>query len=191
MVTPLETPVSCILLAGGRGTRMHNQDKGLVLYRGAPLIEHVINCIRPQVDDIVISANRNTEFYSMYSNTVIADENPLFNGPLSGIASCLSHCRHDTVLVVACDMPLLPGNLVTCLHDAIRDHDISIIECNYYWQLALMIRKTLLQSIQQFLDEGRHSLMDWIKHQDTVTVQHSDSSAFCNFNTPHDLEALS
>ena len=52
---------SCIILAGGEGKRAGGSDKGLLLYKEKPLIEHVINTIKFQVDDIVISANRNID----------------------------------------------------------------------------------------------------------------------------------
>ena len=58
---------SCIILAGGEGKRADGMDKGLITYNDKPLIEHVIDAVSFQVDDIVISANRNIENYQKYS----------------------------------------------------------------------------------------------------------------------------
>lgn len=51
--------LSGVILAGGRGRRPGVRDKGLIMLQGHPLIEHVIAALAPQVDGIVINANRN------------------------------------------------------------------------------------------------------------------------------------
>ena len=51
--------ISCIILAGGESKRMNGNDKGLIDFNGQPLIAHVINALQNQIDDFVISANRN------------------------------------------------------------------------------------------------------------------------------------
>jgi molybdopterin-guanine dinucleotide biosynthesis protein A len=66
--------ISCIILAGGQGSRAGGRDKGLIDYNGRPLIEHLIQSVKAQVDDIVISTNRNTESYNKYSDKVITDD---------------------------------------------------------------------------------------------------------------------
>ena len=48
--------VSAVILAGGMGRRMGGQDKGQVELQGQPLIEYVLNAIRPQVKTILINA---------------------------------------------------------------------------------------------------------------------------------------
>ena len=46
-------PVSAVVLAGGRATRMGGADKGWVELAGRPLIDHVLDRLRPQVDEIL------------------------------------------------------------------------------------------------------------------------------------------
>ena len=66
--------ISAIILAGGQASRMNHANKGLKTYRNNPLVSYVINSIASQVDDIVISANRDIEVYQQYGYPVIADE---------------------------------------------------------------------------------------------------------------------
>jgi len=56
-------PVSAVVLAGGRATRMGGADKGWVELAGRPLIDHVLDRLRPQVDEILINANRSQARY--------------------------------------------------------------------------------------------------------------------------------
>jgi len=43
-----------IILAGGAGRRVQGFDKGFIKYDGKPLIEHVVQRLKPQVGRIII-----------------------------------------------------------------------------------------------------------------------------------------
>lgn len=66
--------VTGVILAGGRGRRMGMVDKGLQLLKGKPMVEHVIDRLRPQVSTLMINANRNTEAYATFGYPVYADD---------------------------------------------------------------------------------------------------------------------
>ena len=78
------------ILAGGQARRMQGQDKGLILFKNKPLIEHVIDIFKPQVGKLVINANRNHTKYGQYGLKIIADEFNDYLGPLAGMASVLN-----------------------------------------------------------------------------------------------------
>lgn len=175
--------ISCIILAGGEGKRVAGQDKGLVLYKNKPLIEHVIATVKNQCNDIVISANRNIAFYNKYTNKVVTDSSENYRGPLAGIAACLPHCNHELVLVVACDMPELPVNLVERLTGDIKNNSICIATVNNHHQLAMIINKNLFQSIQRRLDNNQLKLITWVESVSHKTVSFDDiPDAFINLN---------
>lgn len=181
-------PVSCIILAGGASKRMHGEDKGLVNYQGQPLIAHVIQSLQAQVDDFVISANRHPEQYQQFASKVIPD-NTEMHGPLSGIAAALPHCQHDLVLVVACDMPALPDNLVGRLLSGSGNNEISIISVNNRTQLVFLMQKSLLASVQQHLSSGKYKLMRWIESRSASIIDCSEcAEAFRNINSIQDID---
>lgn len=184
----MDTQLSCIILAGGRGERMHGSDKGLVEYRGRPLIGHVIHCIEPQVDDIIISANRNLTQYQNFGFPVIPDSIEGFPGPLAGIASALPLCKHEWVLVTPCDMPHLPGDLVSVLRDARRNEPLVAIESSGRLQLVFLLQRNLLDSINAYLLGGQHRVMSWLQSQPHGIVDiSSQEHIFRNFNTLTEL----
>lgn len=175
--------ISCIILAGGEGKRAQGMDKGLVLYNDRPLIEHVIDAIEHQVDDIVISANRNIETYGQYVSQVITDSANNYQGPLAGIAASLPFCKHELVLVVACDMPTLPANLVERLAADVHNASICIASVDGHHQLAMIIKKDLLDSIRQRLNDDQLKLIRWVESVDYNTVNFDDIPlAFINLN---------
>ena len=89
---------------------MNCVDKGLVLLQKKPLIAHIIARLKPQVDETFINANREIEQYRVFGLPVLKDENGEFIGPLAGFCVGLQHAKHDYVLTVPCDSPLLPLN---------------------------------------------------------------------------------
>ena len=58
-------PITGLILAGGLARRMQGErsgvDKGLVDFRGEAMIAHVVRRLAPQVQSLLINANRNHE----------------------------------------------------------------------------------------------------------------------------------
>ena len=104
--------VTGVVLAGGQGSRMGGVDKGLRPFRGKPMVQHAIERFAPQVDEVLINANRNREAYAGFGYPVIADEIEGFAGPLAGFERGLAHARGELVVTVPCDSPFLASDLV-------------------------------------------------------------------------------
>jgi molybdopterin-guanine dinucleotide biosynthesis protein A len=186
--------VSAIILAGGRATRMGGEDKGLLLLQNKPLIQHVIERLKPQVDEILINANREITQYQMLGYPVLQDKNADFIGPLAGFCLGLQNAKHENVLTVPCDSPLLPLNLAErllrgmskSLADiavASSDGDIHPVFC--------LCKKSVLPSLIDYLAIGERKVSTWQKFQKYVEVDFSDNpEEFINLNTFEDLVAL-
>lgn len=63
--------VTGVVLAGGLGRRMGGADKGLLDYGGRPLAQQVAERLAPQVETLLINANRNREAYTALGYPVI------------------------------------------------------------------------------------------------------------------------
>ena len=72
-----------ILLAGG-SSRMGG-DKCLLSLGGRPLLAHVIERLRPQVLDLIISANGDPTRFSIFGLPVVEDRLGDYAGPLAGV----------------------------------------------------------------------------------------------------------
>ena len=187
-------PISSIILSGGRATRMGGVDKGLISLQNKPLIQHVISRLQPQADEIFINANREIAQYESFGYKVLQDENQDFSGPLAGVLLGLKHAKHDLVLSVPCDSPLLPLDLVARLHSGMaKSHmDIAVARSdrNAHPVFCLM-KKSVMPSLIAFLDAGERKVSAWQKSQKCCEVDFSDcSDAFVNLNTPQDLADL-
>ena len=100
---------------------MDGRDKGLVLREGRTLAERQLDALRPQVDALMISANRNLDHYAGFGAEVVRDAQPGFAGPLAGIAAAARQARSAWIACVPCDTLALPADLVARLLDAAQD----------------------------------------------------------------------
>src|SRR4029077_5552328 len=107
--------VTGVVLAGGQGSRMGGVDKGLQEFRGKPMAAHAIEPLPPQVDELLINANRNPEAYARFGHRVIADEIEGFAGPLAGFERGLAHASGALVVTFAALSPCAPADLVARL----------------------------------------------------------------------------
>ena len=186
--------ISAIILSGGRATRMNGADKGLVLLNKKPLIEYVIECLKPQVDEILINANREILQYQAFGYNVLQDEVPDFLGPLAGVSLGLQHAQHDYLLTVPCDSPLLPHDLAKRLMAALIEHDVDIAVAKSdddAHPVFSLCKKSVLPSLRTYLEQGERKVSACQKSRKYIEVDFSDcSEAFTNLNTFEDLTAL-
>ncbi len=176
--------ITALILAGGLGTRMRNQDKGWVHYRNQPLIHHAINIVKPQVGQIALSFNRNPERYLALSYPASVDIKPDYQGPLAGLLSCRKIIETPYTFVMPCDMPNLPSDVVSRLADQIGRKDIAVAHDGHRLQsLIFIVRSEVIDSIDNYFSTGKRSARGWIESLNGVVVDFADAgSDFLNIN---------
>ena len=186
--------VTGLILAGGRGERIGGSDKGWIEYRGKPLIMHVAERLRPQVQSIIISANRNLDRYAAIGLVVSDGDAGMqvepFAGPLLGVLSGLRCARTPWVVVVPCDAPHVPPDLVQRLFDAVTDKSAVYARAGGAMQPAFaLVHTSAADSLQRTLASGERSLQRWLASLNAVAVDFTDEHGFANINTAADIEA--
>jgi molybdenum cofactor guanylyltransferase len=114
-----------LLLAGGLSRRMSGGDKSLRLLAGRPLLQHVVDRLRPQVDGLVLNAHGDPDRFAGFDLPVVADSIPDFAGPLAGVLAGLDWAAENRpdcsfIVSVATDAPFLPEDLVNRLVSGMR-----------------------------------------------------------------------
>jgi molybdopterin-guanine dinucleotide biosynthesis protein A len=186
--------VTGLVLAGGQARRMGGSDKGLVPLAGRPMVEHVIQALRPQVGSILLSANRNRERYARYGHPVIADDLGDYPGPLAGVAAALRHCTSEFLVTVPCDAPLLPPDLVVRLLAAREagDADAAVVHDGRRLQpVFLLLHSRVAPSLEAYLADGGRRVDAWLGQLRAVVADFSDrADAFVNVNEPDERQAV-
>ena len=170
---------------------MGGVDKGLQPLQGRPLIQHVIERLRPQVDRVLINANQNLERYAEFGCAVVPDRVSGFAGPLAGLDAGLHAAEAPLIVTVPCDSPFLPRDLVPRLLEAL-DHgaaELAVAKTGRQpHPVFCLCRRSLLAHLTSFLREGGRKIDAWYSSLRVVEVPFDDEEdAFRNINTPDEL----
>ena len=181
-------PCSILLLAGGQGQRMGGRDKGLIEWRGEPLIQHVQRLTRPMTDDLIISCNRNQAAYARLADTLVQDDESGFPGPYAGIRAGLKVARHAFLLVMPCDVPLLDSALLNGLRQTAVEHPGKpvMIRQGDQWEPLLCCIPTLHAAVfEHDWQQGQRSPRRTLAGLGAVALQcEANDPRLTNFNTP-------
>jgi len=189
-----------LLLAGGQSRRMGGGDKTLRLLGGIPLLERVIERLRPQIDALVLNANGDPARFARCALPVVPDSVPGFAGPLAGVLAGLdwaathrSDCHY--VVSVATDAPFLPADLVVRLAEGLDEAgaDLSCATSGgrshpVFGLWPVRLRDDLRGAL---VDQGVRKVDLWTARHKLATVPFSDQPVdpFFNANRPEDFAA--
>ena len=203
-ISPQE--ITGLILAGGRGSRMGGVDKGLQNFNGIPLALHTLMRLGPQVESVMVNANRNLSAYESFGASVWPDASADFAGPLSGFLVGLERAETPYVLTVPCDTPRLPLDLAERLAEALvrEDADIAMAAApetdeQGHTQVRTepvfcLMKIELSESLVKFTHSGGRKIDAWTAQHKTVVVpfdaEGDDPLAFANVNTLTELQAL-
>lgn len=197
--------LSGLILAGGEGRRMDGRDKGLISLANKPLVEYAIECLQPLVDDLSISCNRNRELYQSYQLDCISDDftdrdadnssENNFQGPMAGLAAGLKNAKHDWLLVMPCDTPLMTTKIMSQLVDCIKvsgpSQEMQAIIFSHQGLQPLhgLYHKSMLPVFEQCLAENKNALQRLLRSMPKVSMHQAVDSNY-SFNNANDPEEL-
>jgi molybdopterin-guanine dinucleotide biosynthesis protein A len=173
--------------------------KALRPLAGRPVLAHVIGRLKPQVRDLVLSANDQEPFLD-FCLPLVADSLPEHPGPLAGILAGLDWWAArapevEWVASVPADAPFLPGDLVAQLMEAtaLARVEMACAASNGrlhpvfgLWPVAQ--REALRAALAE---EGVRRVQDWLmRHRHAVVSWPAKPvDPFFNLNFPADLNA--
>ena len=184
--------ITGVILAGGLGRRMGGIDKGLQELRGQTMVHRVIERLAPQVDELLINANRNVERYAAFGHRVVPDQIPDYAGPLAGLHAALSAAAQPLVATAPCDSPFLPADLVSRLLSALTTTNADLAVARTFDQphpVFCLCKREVLPHLSEFLASGGRKFERWYATLKAVEVAFDDEAeAFENINTREELD---
>jgi molybdopterin-guanine dinucleotide biosynthesis protein A len=177
---------------------MGGVDKGLERFNGEPMAARAMMRLMPQVEEVVINANRNIGTYDSFGVTVLMDALEDFQGPLAGMLAGLSYVETTYLQAVPCDVPNFPTDLVSKLLNALKDANASVAMPvtqgpdgrRQVHPVFLLMRADVHDSLLNFLTSGGRKIDRWTDSLGAVEVEFPQDSDFFNVNTLEDLKDL-
>lgn len=191
MTKTIQQQTTGVILAGGQGTRMGGKDKGLVVFAGKPLVEHVMETLIPQVQQLFINANRSVEAYQSYGYPVVGDNFSGFQGPLAGIEAALNFSETLYLATVPCDSPKLPADYVMRMGEQLLRAQSELVVASDGQRMHpvfCLINVSLLDSLRFQIESGERKIDRWFEKINYSVCDFSDQrDAFYNINTEQEL----
>lgn len=186
---------SCIVLAGGRSSRMGQDKATLQAPTHVDLLTHMVyQAELAGAAEVIISRDPATTPRHLHHHQVIADEQP-HAGPLGGLYSCLKACQHTHALVLPVDMPALPPHFLSNLvHAAQQQVSQAVYYDSFELPCVLPVKEHLLNYLHQALhtENARRSIRSVLAYMQAQAIPFSHSSAryFINTNTPDEWQSF-
>lgn len=171
---------------------MGGQNKGLIPLAGLPLIQHVIQRLDPAIKDRVISANEDLTYYQALGYPVVEDKISGNLGPLCGIYSAMLFLNKQWLLVVPCDVPLLPHDYV----ERMLDHDATgkayvAFDGERQHSGCCLLHHSLQQDLLNHLEQKQLAVHRFLEKHHAQQIDFSDEAqGFININSPEQLTEL-
>jgi molybdenum cofactor guanylyltransferase len=187
--------VCAVILAGGKSRRM-GSNKALLDIGGKPMIQLLIDRIRPVTDRILISSN-DCLSYRFLDFPVIPDHFA-GHGPLAGFHSAMIQNVCSLYIMLACDLPNLKTPLLRKLVSMAEGYDAAIPRTRdgLAHPLCAVYRRTCLPSVEHALERGANKVIE-IFLDDSLAIRWVDpdegkfkDTDLANINTPEDLRRL-
>jgi len=184
----------CVILAGGKSSRMGHGDKFSRLLAGRPMLQHVLDRLKPQVSSLVLNANIPIDFRDI---NVIPDLTEHSVGPLGGIltgldyfASAKGEASH--LFVCPCDVPFIPGDVSQKLFAALTGKENEIVMASSHGRVHPVVSLwpfSIVEDLRYALEVGgARKVIDFAKRYNLKEVAWSEAAdPFFNVNTPEDL----
>jgi molybdenum cofactor guanylyltransferase len=182
--------------AGGESSRM-GQDKALVPFLGAPLIQRVFERVVGLGDEILVTTNHPLAFPFLQAK--LASDILPGHGALGGLYTALSTASHPLVAVVACDMPFVSPRLLAALRDRMAEAGCAAVIPRSPNGLepfhAVYRRSACLPLVTASLEAGLRRVDSWFTQArveyfspEEVQLYDPHQMVFFNVNTPEDLK---
>ena len=181
--------------AGGASSRM-GEDKALKPFLGRPLIQRVIDRLRPVADELIVTTNR-PEGYSFLHTRLVSDLIP-DRGALGGLYTAIASATHALVAVVACDMPFASTKLIEGMSRLMVQQEADVViaksEGGYEPLHAVYRRETCLPAIESAINADLWKVIAWFPQVkvhvlagEELKTLDPDGLAFWNVNTPEEF----
>jgi len=172
-------------------------DKAGVAFGGRLLWEHQIETLRSTQPAELFISGRAEAAYVESGIEIIYDEAPKL-GPLSGLVAGLRRCHSRWLLVLAIDLPRMPGEFLTRLAAKTGESGTGIVPSDgqRFHPLAAIYSRECLPLAEEALRSEDRSLQRFVLRAvkarllTPFEILATEMSWFENVNTPEDLRRV-
>ncbi|GIV66012.1 MAG: molybdenum cofactor guanylyltransferase [Chloroflexota bacterium] len=189
--------LTVVVQAGGESRRM-GTNKALLPFLGQPLIQRVVERLKPVADEMIITSNQPGD-YAFLNLPVHPDIMPGY-GALGGLLTALTVSTSPVTAVVACDMPFVSAELLMYQMQVFQrgQWDAVVPKGKGGFEPLHAIYRTAIcrQAVAQAIKLGEKKMIAWFPKVKIYTIEQAEwcsfdpqGRIFWNVNTPQELQS--
>jgi molybdopterin-guanine dinucleotide biosynthesis protein A len=181
-----------IILAGGKSSRM-GIPKGLISYKGKPMISFSINLLSKYCNRILLSASFDTYDHFGLERVPDIKKNA---GPMAGLLSCLKQSNSDINLCLPIDVPEIPTAVIDHLLKSAKENPGKCIVplTPQAEPLIAIYPKSVIPVLEKLIAANNYRMTDIFSHFPVKYIPYEEfrlndnQDIFININTRNDLQ---
>jgi molybdenum cofactor guanylyltransferase len=184
-IEPFKIP--CIILSGGKSSRM-GEDKSLLPFSSSSsLIEFQYSRLKPYFKDIYISSKFDKFPFLEDKSKLILDENKDVFSPILALETILK--KFDKVFIITVDTPFIKIDTIKKLIENSDIFDIVIAQDEEKTHnLCGTFSFTILKQIKSMLKRDIHKINYLIKNSNFKTIFFENKDEFLNLNDKNEYQ---
>lgn len=177
--------ISCVILCGGKSSRM-GEDKSLLPFSTSnSLTEYQYKRLKPYFKNVYLSSKIN-KFDFVDNNELILDEDKNVFSPILGLNTIFNKLKNQKVFIITVDTPFVSIKSINKLIEESKDVDICVAQTERIHNLCGIFSSDISLSIKNMIDNDIHKIGYLIKNNKSKIVEFRDNDEFININNKDD-----
>ncbi len=188
MKTPFE--ITCVILSGGKSSRM-GEDKSLLPFSSSKtLIEYQYNRLKPYFKAIYISSKTN-KFDFIDEEFLILDENKDIFSPILALDTIFDKFKNQRIFIITVDTPFVTIESISKLIEESANYDICIAQTEKTHNLCGVFSSNISLTIKTMIKNNIHKINYLINNNNHKIIKFPRDSEFININNQNEyVESL-
>ena len=176
--------IPCVILAGGKSSRMKEDKALLPLGDADTIIEYQYERLKPYFKKLYISS-KNDKF--SFHADLILDESDIFS-PMVALKRILETIDEEKVFIITVDTPFVTKSTIEKIINNSDDYEITVAKTEKIHNLCGLFTKSLYSKISNLLEQNIHKVNYLLRESRTNYIEFSDEKEFANLNTPEEYK---
>jgi len=178
--------IPCVILAGGKSSRM-GEDKSLLPFKNKnSMIEYQYDKLSKIFQNIYISSKTNKFNFNKNLNIIIDNEQNI-SSPMVALKTIFEKIQDDKIFIITVDTPLIEKNTILTILENSYNYDIIIAkDRDKIHNLCGIFSKNIYSNILNLIKYNNHKINHLIKNSKHKILSFDNSNQFININRKED-----
>jgi molybdenum cofactor guanylyltransferase len=185
MTPPPLYEITCVILCGGKSSRM-GEDKSLLPFGSSKsLTQYQYDRLKPYFKNIYLSSKVN-KFDFVNENEIIFDENKDIFSPILALQTIFKIINNQKVFIITVDTPFVSVESISKLVQESKDVDICVAKTEKIHNLCGVFSSNISESINTMIESDIHKIGYLLRNNNTLLIDFPNDDEFMNINNKDD-----